>query len=100
MRSEGDDVGAMFGIGGGNDPIHPLDVIIEAYNYTTYEEINGSCCICVATLGMRIQRYKILPNSSTLHYILPLDNQLNQLSYSNLGDCGLVVVRYVTLGTD
>ena len=52
MRTEDDEVGALFGVGGGNAPIHPLDVIIEAYNHTTYEEINGSSCICVATLGI------------------------------------------------
>ena len=66
------DVGAMLGLGS-NAAIHPLDVIIEAWNATTYEEVNGSSCICVATL----------------------DNELNQLSYSNLGDCGLVVIRHI-----
>ena len=53
--------------------IHPLDIILDAWNLTTGEGIEGSCTICVATL----------------------DKKLNQLSYSNLGDCGLMVVRHV-----
>ena len=55
------------------DPIHPLDVIIDAWNQTCREQISGSSTICVATL----------------------DNKLNQLSYSNLGDCGLIVMRHI-----
>ena len=55
------------------DPIHPLDVIIDAWNQTCREQITGSSTICVATL----------------------DNKLNQLSYSNLGDCGLIVMRHI-----
>ena len=55
------------------DPVHPLDIIIDAWNQTCREQITGSSTICVATL----------------------DNKLNQLSYSNLGDCGLVVMRHI-----
>lgn len=55
------------------DPIHPLDIIIDAWNQTCRERVTGSSTICVATL----------------------DNKLNQLSYSNLGDCGLVVMRHI-----
>ncbi|RYG65439.1 CBS domain-containing protein [archaeon] len=55
------------------DPIHPLDVIMDAWNLTTSAEINGASTICVATL----------------------DKKLSQLSYSNLGDCGLMVVRHI-----
>lgn len=55
------------------DPIHPLDVILDAWNLTTSEEVPGSSTICVATL----------------------DKKLNQLSYSNVGDCGLMVVRHI-----
>jgi hypothetical protein len=45
------------------EPIHPLDIIIDAWNQTCREKVTGSSTICVATL----------------------DNKLNQLSYSNLG---------------
>jgi protein phosphatase PTC7 len=55
------------------DPIHPLDVIMDAWNLTTSEEVPGSSTICVATL----------------------DKKLNQLSYSNIGDCGLIVIRHI-----
>lgn len=58
-------------------PIHPLDVIMDAWNLTTSEEVSGSSTICVATL----------------------DKKLNQLSYSNVGDCGLMVVRRSELET-
>jgi protein phosphatase PTC7 len=67
------DIGALLGISNDRGPIHPLDVIIDAWNATTDAEITGSSTICVATL----------------------DAQRNQLSYSNLGDCGLVVVRHI-----
>eukprot|EP00596_Hydrurales_sp_CCMP1899_P005502 CAMPEP_0119043486 /NCGR_PEP_ID=MMETSP1177-20130426/22685_1 /TAXON_ID=2985 /ORGANISM="Ochromonas sp, Strain CCMP1899" /LENGTH=412 /DNA_ID=CAMNT_0007011703 /DNA_START=660 /DNA_END=1895 /DNA_ORIENTATION=- len=55
------------------EPIHPLDIIIDAWNQTCREQVTGSSTICVATL----------------------DNKLNQLSYSNLGDGGLVVMRHI-----
>jgi protein phosphatase PTC7 len=51
--------------------VHPLDIILDAWNLTTSEGIQGSATLCIATL----------------------DKQLNQLSYSNIGDCGLMVVR-------
>ena len=35
--------------------------------------VNGSSTMCVATL----------------------DKKLNQLSYSNIGDCGLIVIRHI-----
>jgi protein phosphatase PTC7 len=53
--------------------IHPLDVILDAWNLTLSEGVQGSSTICVATL----------------------DKKLNQLSYSNIGDCGLMVVRHI-----
>ena len=66
--------------GGGNpfalfnsEPIHPYDVLADAWALTTAEKITGSCTFCVATL----------------------DQKLNQLTYSNLGDSGLLVVRHV-----
>lgn len=55
------------------DPIHPLDVISEAWENTVAAKVVGSSTICVATL----------------------DRKLNQLSYSNIGDCGLMVVRHI-----
>lgn len=55
------------------DPVHPLDVIMDAWNMTTSDAVVGSSTICVATL----------------------DKKLNQLSYSNLGDCGLMLVRHI-----
>ena len=50
--------------------MHPLDVIMDAWNMTNSEGVVGSSTICVATL----------------------DRKLGQLSYSNVGDCGLLVV--------
>ena len=80
MRREGDDVGALFGIGGGNDPIHPLDVIIEAYNYTTYEEINGSSCICVATLGVHSLTHSLTHSNTPIHSFIHT-SALSSFSY-------------------
>lgn len=53
------------------DPIHPLDVMMDAWNVTTSEGVMGSSTFCIATL----------------------DKKLNQLHYSNVGDCGLIVLR-------
>jgi protein phosphatase PTC7 len=53
------------------DPIHPLDVMVDAWNVTSSEQVMGSCTMCVATL----------------------DKKLNQLHYSNVGDGGLIVLR-------
>jgi protein phosphatase PTC7 len=54
-------------------PIHPLDVLVDAWNLTNAEKVTGSSTICVATI----------------------DKSMNQLSYSNIGDCGLMVVRHI-----
>lgn len=59
------------------DPVHPLDVILDAWNMTNNEGIVGSSTICVATLNKK----------------------LSQLSYSNIGDCGLLVVSVTTVTT-
>jgi len=56
-----------------SEPIHPLDVIVDAWSATAREEITGSCTICVASM----------------------DNVLNQLTVSNLGDCGLMIIRHM-----
>jgi hypothetical protein len=56
------------------DPVHPLDVIMDAWNRTSSEGVVGSSTICVATL----------------------DKKLGQLSYSNVGDCGLLVVGCIS----
>lgn len=61
----------------GNEALHPIDIIMDAWHMTTQEKINGSSTICVATL----------------------DNKLNQLSYSNLGDGGLLIVRHIDTET-
>ena len=54
------------------DPVHPLDVMMDAWNMTNSECVVGSSTICIATL----------------------DKKLGQLSYSNVGDCGLLVVSF------
>eukprot|EP00595_Chromulina_sp_UTEXLB2642_P003399 CAMPEP_0196766210 /NCGR_PEP_ID=MMETSP1095-20130614/20555_1 /TAXON_ID=96789 ORGANISM="Chromulina nebulosa, Strain UTEXLB2642" /NCGR_SAMPLE_ID=MMETSP1095 /ASSEMBLY_ACC=CAM_ASM_000446 /LENGTH=417 /DNA_ID=CAMNT_0042126961 /DNA_START=455 /DNA_END=1708 /DNA_ORIENTATION=+ len=54
-------------------PIHPLDVVMDAWNLSVGAKITGSSTICIATI----------------------DKQLNQLSYANIGDCGLMVVRHI-----
>lgn len=56
-----------------SEPIHPLDVIVDAWQKTRMEEISGSSTICVVSI----------------------DSVLNQLTASNLGDCGLMVVRHM-----
>lgn len=62
------------GLGGGDQgPVHPLDVVYDAWNMTLSEKVNGSSTICVATLDLR----------------------LSQLSYANIGDCGLMVIRHI-----
>jgi protein phosphatase PTC7 len=55
------------------DPVHPLDVMVDAFEMTLCDKVLGSCCVCIAHI----------------------DPQRMQLSYSNLGDCGLMVVRHV-----
>jgi protein phosphatase PTC7 len=55
-------------------PISPLDVLTDAWKMTSSsDKVTGSSTICVATV----------------------DTKANQLSYSNLGDCGLMVVRHI-----
>jgi len=56
-----------------SEPIHPLDVIVDAWSRTTREKITGSATICVASI----------------------DSVLNQLTVSNLGDCGLMIIRHM-----
>ena len=53
------------------------DAILDAWNSTLSNHVVGSSTICVATI----------------------DTTLNQLSYSNLGDGGLMVVRHTGSGT-
>lgn len=56
------------------EPIHPLDIIVDAWTMNnSIDEVVGSSTICVATL----------------------DHTQNQLSYANLGDCGLMVIRHI-----
>lgn len=55
------------------DPVHPLEVLVDAFQMTQFDQVTGSCCVCVAHI----------------------DPQRMQLSYSNLGDCGLMVVRRI-----
>lgn len=57
--------------------ITPLDVMLDAWNLTVGEGTKGSCTMCVATL----------------------DKRQGQLSYSNVGDCGLLVIRHLDAGT-
>ena len=56
-----------------HDPIHPLDVVTDAWTLTSLEKMTGSSTMCVATV----------------------DHKLNQLLYCNVGDCGLIVVRHI-----
>ena len=56
-----------------HDPIHPIDAIGDAWNMTLQDRIVGSCTVCLATI----------------------DLESNQLSYSNIGDCGLMVLRHI-----
>lgn len=58
----------------GDETVHPLDALFEAWCMTNKDQdIIGSSTICVATI----------------------DLSSNQLSYSNVGDGGLMVVRHV-----
>lgn len=68
---------AASGFGGetllNHEPIHPIDVIMDAWYMTTSERVCGSSTVCVATV----------------------DYTSNQLSYSNIGDCGLMILRHI-----
>lgn len=59
------------------EPIHPYDVLVKAWHATGGEGwsggVTGSCCICLAMV----------------------DPVSNQLFYSNVGDCGLMVLRHI-----
>ena len=55
------------------EPILPLDVIMDSWSETRRQEITGSSTICVASLN----------------------NETNQLNLSNIGDCGLIVLRHM-----
>lgn len=67
----------LNGVTTASEPIHPLDAILEAWNATIAAKVVGSTTVCVATI----------------------DSSLNQLSYSNLGDGGLMIVRHIGSGT-
>jgi hypothetical protein len=53
--------------------MHPIDIITEAWHATTAQKVLGSSTICIATI----------------------DTAHNQLLYSNIGDCGLMVLRHI-----
>lgn len=75
-ESHGEPTQGGLGIGGllmNSDPILPLDVMVDAWNMTVTEGIAGSSTLCVAML----------------------DRKNNQLAYSNVGDCGLVIIRHI-----
>lgn len=54
-------------------PLHPLDIMIDAWTATVEAKVLGSSTLCIASL----------------------DTKANQLEYSNIGDCGLMVVRHI-----
>jgi len=51
----------------------PLEVLQRAWEMVTREKIVGSCTACIVTL----------------------DHQMSQLSYANLGDSGLIILRHI-----
>ena len=55
------------------NPVHSLDVLVDAFQMTLHDNVIGSSTICVAHI----------------------DPETMQLSYSNLGDCGLMVIRHI-----
>jgi protein phosphatase PTC7 len=55
------------------EPISPLDAVMDAWSLTRKEQITGSSTICVAALN----------------------NETNRLDLSNIGDCGLMVLRHM-----
>ena len=71
INDQGDDEfgGRLFD----SEPVHPEDVIVDAWTATDAEEVTGSSTICVASI----------------------DTLSNQLTVSNLGDGGLMVVRHM-----
>ena len=53
--------------------VRPLDVLSYAWETITKEKVVGSSTACIATLDM----------------------ELNQLSFCNVGDCGIVIMRHI-----
>jgi protein phosphatase PTC7 len=53
--------------------VRPLDVLSSAWEAIGKEKVVGSCTACVATL----------------------DTELNQLSFCNVGDNGIVIMRHI-----
>ena len=58
------------------DRLFPLEIIVDAWTAALEAKVVGASTICMATL----------------------DRTLNQLSYANIGDCGLMVVRHMDVG--
>jgi len=54
-------------------PPTPLEILDSAWEMVVSERVEGSCTACVVTL----------------------DGRLNQLSYANLGDSGVILLRHV-----
>lgn len=50
-----------------------MDVMLDAWNLTIGERVIGSSTFCVASI----------------------DKNTSQLSYANVGDCGLMVIRHI-----
>lgn len=55
------------------EPISPLDAIMDGWSLTRKAKVTGSSTICVASLN----------------------NETNRLDLSNIGDCGLMVLRHM-----
>ncbi len=53
--------------------VRPLDVLSSAWEAIIKEKVVGSCTACIATL----------------------DNELNQLSFCNVGDNGILIMRHI-----
>ena len=53
--------------------VRPLDVLSSAWEAISKERVVGSCTACVATL----------------------DHELNQLSFCNVGDNGIIILRHI-----
>ena len=77
-----------------HDPIHPLDVIVDAWNLTNLDKITGSRL--VRRNGIAIIPYYCFSFFfvSTM-CVATMDHKLNQLMYANIGDCGLIVIRHI-----
>ncbi len=73
LQQNGIENGSLFQ----SEPMHPLDVMVDAWSATRAEEITGSCTLCVASI----------------------DNMTNQLLVSNIGDSGVLIVRNMNIKT-